>query len=217
MIFKQVYKKWYSYTVTNSRPEIFPRKLPRQPRSVETFHAILEAAARILEEGGWSTINTNDIADRAGVGIGSLYQYFPSKEAILAELIRVNRRELKHNIIQVLENSDDLTLVQIIDRLLEAAVTHQLERPDLASVLERVESHLPLYDETDELNEEIVKLVTGLLISKEVANAGVVARDVVALVKGIIDAAGLARQTNYNDLLDRTRRAVLGYLNIERV
>lgn len=52
-----------------------PRKRPRQARSVATFEAILEAAARILE------INTNAVAELAGVSIGSLYQYFPSKDA----------------------------------------------------------------------------------------------------------------------------------------
>ena len=56
--------------------------------------AILEAAARILETGGATGLNTNAIAQRAGVSVGSLYQYFPNKEAILAELIREKRGQL---------------------------------------------------------------------------------------------------------------------------
>ena len=53
-----------------------------------TVEAILEAAARILVDTGYATASTNRIAERAGVSIGSLYEYFPGKEAIFAELRR---------------------------------------------------------------------------------------------------------------------------------
>ena len=67
------------------------RKQPRQRRARATVDAILEAAARILVESGYASASTNRIAERAGVGIGSLYEYFPGKEAIFAEL---RRREM---------------------------------------------------------------------------------------------------------------------------
>jgi AcrR family transcriptional regulator len=64
-----------------------PRKAARQERSQVTVDAILEAATRLFAEGGLDEVNTNQIAELAGVSIGSLYQYFPSKHAILGELI----------------------------------------------------------------------------------------------------------------------------------
>lgn len=64
-----------------------PRKAARQDRSQVTVDAILEAATRLFAEGGLDAVNTNRIAELAGVSIGSLYQYFPSKQAILGELI----------------------------------------------------------------------------------------------------------------------------------
>jgi AcrR family transcriptional regulator len=64
-----------------------PRRAARQERSQATVDAILEAAARLFADGGLDQVNTNHIAELAGVSIGSLYQYFPSKEAILGELI----------------------------------------------------------------------------------------------------------------------------------
>lgn len=64
-----------------------PRRAARQERSHATVDAILEAATRLFAEGGLDQVNTNHIAELAGVSIGSLYQYFPSKEAILGELI----------------------------------------------------------------------------------------------------------------------------------
>jgi AcrR family transcriptional regulator len=64
-----------------------PRKAARQERSQVTVDAILEAATRLFAEGGLAGVTTNQIAELAGVSIGSLYQYFPSKQAILGELI----------------------------------------------------------------------------------------------------------------------------------
>jgi AcrR family transcriptional regulator len=63
-----------------------PRKRPLQARSQATVDAILQAATYILVREGWQQFTTNRIAERAGVNIASLYQYFPNKEAIIAEL-----------------------------------------------------------------------------------------------------------------------------------
>ena len=71
-----------------ANPVYSPRKRPRQARAVATVTAILDAAARILTEHGYAAASTNRIAERAGVSIGSLYEYFPGKEAIFAELRR---------------------------------------------------------------------------------------------------------------------------------
>ena len=63
-----------------------PRKAPRQQRSQETYDAILDAAAQLFERLGYAGATTNKIAERAGVSIGSLYQYFPNKDALLYAL-----------------------------------------------------------------------------------------------------------------------------------
>lgn len=64
------------------------RNLPRQERSRRLVEAILEAAIRVLEREGASAFTTIRVAERAGVSVGSLYQYFPDKQAILARLQR---------------------------------------------------------------------------------------------------------------------------------
>lgn len=68
-------------------PEI-TRRIPRQARAAETVAAILEAAAQILEAGGLAAFTTNAVAERAGVSIGTLYQYFVDKNALLLALAR---------------------------------------------------------------------------------------------------------------------------------
>ncbi len=62
------------------------RRKPRQERSRFTVEQILEAAARVFEERGYARGTTNHIAQRAGVSVGTLYQYFPNKDAILVAL-----------------------------------------------------------------------------------------------------------------------------------
>jgi AcrR family transcriptional regulator len=71
-----------------ARKRLTPRKRPRQERAQATVEAILQAATYILVKDGWEGFNTNRVAERAGVNIASLYQYFPSKEAIAVELQR---------------------------------------------------------------------------------------------------------------------------------
>jgi AcrR family transcriptional regulator len=60
------------------------RRRPRQARSRATWEAIVEAASQILERDGAHAFSTGSVAERAGVSIGTLYQYFPDKQAILA-------------------------------------------------------------------------------------------------------------------------------------
>ncbi len=72
-----------------------PRKWPRQARAKVTFDALLEALARLLAERPLAEITTNHIAARAGVSVGSLYEFFPNREAILAVLVE-RRLEALH-------------------------------------------------------------------------------------------------------------------------
>jgi AcrR family transcriptional regulator len=64
------------------------RRIPRQARAEETVAAILEGAAQVLEAGGLAAFTTNAVAERAGVSIGTLYQYFADKNALLLALAR---------------------------------------------------------------------------------------------------------------------------------
>jgi len=64
-----------------------PRKEPKQERSRQTYQVILQGAAKIIRKFGVQKFSTNKVAEESGVSIGSLYQYFPSKEAVIAALI----------------------------------------------------------------------------------------------------------------------------------
>jgi AcrR family transcriptional regulator len=65
---------------------VTPRKSPVQERSRQSVRAILEGAAQVLEQRGYAGTNTDRIAERAGVSVGTLYQYFPNKDSIVMAL-----------------------------------------------------------------------------------------------------------------------------------
>lgn len=70
------------------------RKLPRQQRSKQMVEAVLQAAAEVFAELGYARATTNKIAERAGVSVGSLYQYFGNKDALLAHLLEQHHTEV---------------------------------------------------------------------------------------------------------------------------
>ena len=70
------------------------RRKPFQERARFTVAAILQAAAEVIDDVGWAHASTNRIAERAGVSIGSLYQYFANKEEILATLVDEHRKDV---------------------------------------------------------------------------------------------------------------------------
>jgi AcrR family transcriptional regulator len=69
------------------RAPTVPRKRPQQERSRDTVEVILTAAERVLAQGGLATLTTARVAEVAGISVGSLYQYFPNKEAICGALL----------------------------------------------------------------------------------------------------------------------------------
>jgi AcrR family transcriptional regulator len=66
--------------------DLAPKKLPSQRRSRETFEALVDACTGLLPERGYAGTTTNHIAERAGVNIASLYEYFPGKDALVAQV-----------------------------------------------------------------------------------------------------------------------------------
>jgi len=112
-----------------------PRKMPRQARSKATVDAIITAAAHILIERGYEGATTGRIAERAGVSIGSLYQYFPNKEALVAALIEGHANEIVRVIEAALDDPALATVADGIRALIKAGmVAHRID-PALHKIL----------------------------------------------------------------------------------
>ncbi|MFT3711148.1 MAG: TetR/AcrR family transcriptional regulator [Archangium sp.] len=93
-----------------------------------TVDAILQAAAYILQKYGWAGFTTNLVAERAGVNIGSLYQYFPNKQAIVAELQRRHVQRARQNLPPP---EPGKTLADYLRATIEAGVKEHLVDPTL--------------------------------------------------------------------------------------
>ncbi len=95
---------------TRRQPIENNRRIPRQARAAETVAAIVEAAAQILEGGGLAAFTTNAVAERAGVSIGTLYQYFSDKNAVLLALARQELEAALAEINRALQGDVDPTI-----------------------------------------------------------------------------------------------------------
>src|SRR5579872_5825813 len=82
---------------------------PRQQRAQHKVELILEAAIRLLDKGGLAALTTNAVAETAGVSIGTLYQYFPNKEAILETLADREMAALAKRVLAVLQDRSVLS------------------------------------------------------------------------------------------------------------
>lgn len=111
------------------------RKKPAQERSKATVDAILDATARVLRKEGYDRASTNRIAEAAGVSIGSLYQYFPSKEALTAALIDRHRAEVMEIFHRRMSEVGDRPLRVAIETIVRAMVEVHSVDPALHRIL----------------------------------------------------------------------------------
>jgi AcrR family transcriptional regulator len=119
-------------------PQVIPtkaRKIPRQTRSKLMVETILDATARVLIEEGFSRTTTNRVAERAGISVGSLYQYFPSREALVAAVARRFSEEMKGKLEQLLIEAQGGSLESALHNLLTGISQAHAANPELARVL----------------------------------------------------------------------------------
>jgi AcrR family transcriptional regulator len=117
------------------KPLTNPRKNASQGRSRATVDALVEATARILVREGFDKASTNRIAEKAGVSVGSLYQYFPSKEALVAAVMERHNKELMQLVRGKLAEVASLPLEQAVRKLVAAAIEAHSIDPKLHRVL----------------------------------------------------------------------------------
>lgn len=182
-----------------------PRKLTRQARSAATVEVIVEAAARILETTGSDGFTTNAIAERAGVSVGSLYQYFPNKDAITRALIRRRLEMLEAAIhaIKVLRASPTP-----VSQFIAVAVGQQLDRPVLAQLLEIEEERLGADEDIDPVRERIAVALSAILAEDGPPTRRCVVQDVMALVATLVNGAASRGERNAEALLTRVEAVV---------
>jgi AcrR family transcriptional regulator len=144
-----------------------PRKSPEQDRSKATVEAIVEAAAHILIKHGYDAFTTNRVAEKAGVSIGSLYQYFPNKDALLSELMRRHVAEIERGIEEMAELARTAPLAEVIRvGILQNVRSHQID-PALHRVLSEEVPRLGALDWKVAFAERMEARVRGMLEARK--------------------------------------------------
>jgi AcrR family transcriptional regulator len=203
------------------KPQTNPRKSASQERSRATVDALLEATARVLMKEGYDRASTNRIAEIAGVSIGSLYQYFPSKEALVAAVIERHTQQVS----QVTRNA----LVKVAARPIEVAarefVTVAIDahrvNPKLHGVLAEQIPRVGRLENIEAIQREAFALVRGYLEAHrdeiDVTDPDLAAFVVVTVVEALTHAAVLRRPDILADekarrFVDDVTRLVVRYL-----
>jgi AcrR family transcriptional regulator len=107
------------------------KKQPLQRRARETIDVIIRATAQILSREGLARVTTNRVAERAGVSIGSLYQYFPNKEALVAEVRRRYDEGFRERLIGLVGIVAALPMEQAVEHCVRALIAIHAEDPGL--------------------------------------------------------------------------------------
>lgn len=203
------------------RPLTKPRKIASQDRSRATVDALVEATARILVKEGFDKASTNRIAEVAGVSVGSLYQYFPGKEALVAAVIERHQQEIMRTVRGELAEVLAQPVEKAVRRLVAVAVKAHRVDPKLhrvlaeqiprAGKLEKLETfdrenytlfRTYLERHRDELRVDDLELASFVCVTSIEA---LTHNAVLHYWKGLPEAA-------MQSLIDETARLVIGYL-----
>ena len=203
------------------KPQINPRKSASQERSRSTVDALLEATARVLIREGYDKASTNRIAEVAGVSIGSLYQYFPSKEALVAAVIDRHTQEVSEVTRNALVKAAARPIEVAAREFVSVAIDAHRVNPKLHGVLAEQIPRVGRLENIEANVREGYASVRGYLEAHrdeiDVADLDLAAFVLVTVVEALTHAAVLRRPDLLADgkarqFVDDVTRLVVGYL-----
>ncbi|MGB3445263.1 MAG: TetR/AcrR family transcriptional regulator [Xanthobacteraceae bacterium] len=203
------------------RPLTKARKIATQDRSRATVDALVEATARILVREGFDKASTNRIAELAGVSVGSLYQYFPSKEALVAAVIERHQQDIMQTVRGELAEVMTEPVEIAIRKIVALAVKGHRVNPRLHRVLAEQIPRVGKLEDVDVLNRENFALFKTYLESRRdelrVDDLKLASFVCVTAIEALTHNAVLHRPEMLSDkamgaLIDAGARLVIGYL-----
>lgn len=201
-----------------------PRRRPSGSQGHAIVQALLEAARRILERDGVDALTTNRIAEDAGVSIGSFYQYFPDKQALLAELARaleLRTVELVQARLSEVPAGAGERVTAATEVLIDIVLSDELGDIALRQVLQQRIAPAWVRDTSSKTDASVRELVRGFLISNRAEIAADIDPEVAAFVlvnavEAIAEAAVREGAIDHrkDELRAALRRLVLRYLGV---
>ena len=197
-----------------------PRKRPRQARSRVTVDLILTASAQVLVSRGFDRFTTNEVADVAGVSIGSLYQYFPNKQALVAALIEKHIEDMNAALLSELARVAQLPMADAVRAVIELTIrAHQVDA-ELHKVLTEQVPRVGRMAKIRELDAICHRMVAGILASRRdelaICDPELSAFVLVAAIEAIVHRAALFAPERLRDprLVDEVCALVTRYLGV---
>ena len=144
-------------------------RVPKQARSREKFDAILAAALRLIHEKGYEQVSMREIARDVGLPIASVYQYFPSKLAIVRQLwdsyTSTLAELLSSELATVDQDSDEIGLERVVSNVVDHMVAHHRDNPELLDVWRSVDGspELRALNRQDTIN--VAQAITSAILS----------------------------------------------------
>jgi AcrR family transcriptional regulator len=194
------------------------RPVKRQARGRRRIADILDAALTLFAESGYEATSTNAIAARAGMSPGSLYQFFPNKEAIAKALSArlVEQMQEAHSSAFELARVTDLTLDELLDQMIDPLIAFNLANPGAKALMANTDMPALLEGATRPLHEAVVGKVDAIIaarsprlstVERNLA-AMVTVRIVAAMMPPIVAAHGAERDA----LIAELKKALRGYV-----
>ncbi|MCB9091419.1 MAG: TetR/AcrR family transcriptional regulator [Halobacteriovoraceae bacterium] len=139
------------------------RKKPQQKRSQKLVSYILSGTVKALKTFGIDGLSTNKISKMAGVSVGSYYQYFPNKEAVLSKVADEIVSKTKKNILEAMNPQETIELKQRIDQIIDYSVNEFLKNDFLIRDLTAIVFMLKKHDSIIQTRQEIINSTADIL------------------------------------------------------
>ncbi len=204
-----------------SKQPLQPRKQPRQARAVATVSAILEGAAQVLETEGFEKLTTTRVAERAGTSVGSLYQYYPSKLALLVAVAEAKLLLIDRALATIFDLPKTASLRDQVRVMITALIEEKKRRPrlnaELARQAPRLEKERLIAGTLDRAHGMIRALLDAHGSEIDVTDTDLSAWLIVHAVNGMVDGAVLGSPERLADprFADAIVAHVLGAVGYE--
>jgi len=140
-----------------------PRKTPRQARSVFTVNAVFDATIQVLLSDGLQRLTTTRVADRAGVSVGALYQYYPNKRSLLHAVLKRHLDHVAESVEQACQRHHRQPLAVMVERLVCSFVDAKTARQEESRALYLVSADLDSADLVGKASKRIYSAISSML------------------------------------------------------